>query len=137
MLVIIAITTLLVGFSEEAMFRGVLLHNAIKKYGTIKAVFISSLGFSLLHSINIFGGQSISATLIQMAFTFVLGLFFSLVAIRVKNIVPLIIFHFLWDFTLLSADYLGIATTLLSLNTLYELVVIIILFIVLIRSKRT
>ncbi|WMB28767.1 CPBP family intramembrane metalloprotease [Streptococcus didelphis] len=48
-------TTILVGFSEEVLFRGFMLNNLIKRYSAIKAILISSVAFSLLHAVNILG----------------------------------------------------------------------------------
>jgi len=103
---LVGFTTLLVGFSEELMYRGILLNELLKTYGKTKAVLISAAGFSLLHSVNIFGGLHFPQMLQQLLLTFIFGLFLALIFLRIKNIIPLIIFHWLWDFSLISAGIL-------------------------------
>ncbi|MFD3156834.1 CPBP family intramembrane glutamic endopeptidase [Haloimpatiens sp. FM7330] len=77
--------------------------HCFKKYvHPSKAIIISAVSFSLLHSVNIFGGNSVSSTIMQIIFTFIMGLCFAPLALKVKNLYPLIIFHWLWDFVLIA-----------------------------------
>jgi len=99
---LIGFTTLLVGISEEIVFRGVLLHGFLKNSSVWTAMLVSALAFSLLHSVNYFGGLESAGVISQLKFTFVFGLFFAPLAIRLGTIVPLILFHWLWDFLLIG-----------------------------------
>ena len=144
-LAITAITIALVAFSEEVMFRGILLNWSLKKYGVITSVLISAIGFSLLHSVNYFGGESLPAVMSQISDTFFFGLFAALVALKLKNIFPLIITHFLWDFQLFASDTLkfpvtGFSKNLLVSQILYQYVVAAILLasliVIYIKSKK-
>jgi len=136
-LAITGITIALVAFSEEVMFRGILLNWSLKKYGKITSVLISAICFSLLHSVNYFGGESLPQVINQLNYTFFFGLFAALVALKLKNIFPLIITHFLWDFQLFVSNTLkfsitGLPKTLLVSQTLYQYFTTAILFTLLI-----
>lgn len=84
------------------MFRGILLRGALARYNVIASLLISAVGFSLLHSVNIFGGEPTNEVGSQMFATLMDGLFMAPIAILVGNLIQLIIAHFLWDFILLA-----------------------------------
>jgi membrane protease YdiL (CAAX protease family) len=89
---------LLVGFVEETVYRGLILNLMLQK-GVRVAVLTSSLLFSLTHLLNLVGGQDLAATLLQLAYAFLVGLSLALLYIRHKTLLPLIAFHFLHNFT--------------------------------------
>ncbi len=99
--------TLLVGTGEELAFRGILLHSFLGgnpgRKRVALAMFVSAIGFALLHSVNYFGGQSLAGTAWQLFYTFVWGMMFAPLMLRLKNIIPLMIFHWLYDFVQFSA----------------------------------
>lgn len=107
LIVIVGITTLLIGFSEEVMFRGILLHSFTNKGKIYTGFLVSAVLFSLLHSVNVFGGKPTPEILAQLVSTFILGLFFAPLAIKLNNIIPLIIYHWLWDFTIITNNVIG------------------------------
>lgn len=98
LILIVGTTVLLVGFSEELMFRGILLNTFMEKNSKTKAILLSALFFSLLHLPNLLGGTLITAQIFQLTNTFIMGIFFAVMATKLKNIVPLMIYHALWDF---------------------------------------
>lgn len=108
LLFIIAITTFLVGFSEEVMFRGILLHSFANKKKLYLGLFISSILFALIHSVNILGGMPFEEMITQVVSSFLLGFFFAPLAIKLKSLIPLIIFHWLWDCILISSTVIPI-----------------------------
>lgn len=89
---------LLVGFVEETVYRGLILNILLQKSIRI-AVITSSLLFSLTHLLNLMGGQNWAATLLQLAYAFLVGLSLALLYVRHKSLLPLIAFHFLHNFT--------------------------------------
>lgn len=95
---ITGIVTLLVGISEELMFRGIILQALLKSGSAQRAVLISALAFSSLHAINIIAHHSWLMMAGQLAMTFIFGLFSAAVTIRLRNLLPMIVFHWLWDF---------------------------------------
>jgi len=136
---LVGLTTLLVGFSEELMFRGIILNAFSKTHSKTTAVIISSVSFSLLHSVNILGGIDVSQMLVQLVLTLLFGLFFALILLRIKSIIPLMLFHWLWDFTLISGSVISSANEvagIATINFIIEIVIIIVLFIYLKKSKR-
>lgn len=127
---LIALTTLLVGFSEELMFRGILLRGALTQRGIFASILISAVGFSLLHAVNVLGGAPAIGIPFQLVLTFLAGLFFAPVALKLRNLAPLMVFHWLWDFTTLSTSYLGVNSAYLGFGIAgIEIVLIIILFV--------
>lgn len=89
---------LLVAFVEETVYRGLILNILLQK-GIRAAVLTSSLLFSLTHLLNLMGGQSMAATLLQLAYALLVGLSLALLYVRHKSLLPLITFHFLHNFT--------------------------------------
>ena len=94
---LVIVTMCLVGFSEELMFRGVVLAAALRAVGRGKAILISSALFSLLHSVNVLAFVPLDGMLQQLALTFVFGLAMACYALRIDSLVPLMVFHTLWD----------------------------------------
>ena len=104
--------TLLVGTGEELAFRGILLHSFLGTHASRSrvalAMFVSAVGFALLHSVNTFGGEPLPDMLWQLVYTFRWGMMFAPLMLRLKNIIPLMVVHWLWDWvqfsTLISGD---------------------------------
>ena len=111
-LTLICITTFLIGFSEETMFRGIVLRSALTRLSVIQAMGLSATLFALLHLVNLIAGLPLATALYQLAFAFAVGLFLAPVALRLNNLWPLILWHWLWNFALFSAAALGITTRL-------------------------
>ena len=92
------------GFVEELVCRGFVLTVMVDKYGhtkkgTIKAVFLSSALFGIIHLLNLLTGRG---TLIQVGsqviYAIFFGVFFSAIFIRCNSLWPAIITHALFDF---------------------------------------
>lgn len=101
----VAFTTFLVGFSEELVYRGVVFTTFIKE-SKVKALVISAITFSLLHWVNIFGGLAVGSMLAQLVLTLIAGFFFGFVRMKIDSIIPIIFFHWIWDFNLLGGQVL-------------------------------
>jgi membrane protease YdiL (CAAX protease family) len=69
----IVVGTLLVGFCEELMYRGLVLVGFRGGMREALAWFWSSVAFGLLHSIKFFLGQDLLPTLQQAVMTFLIG----------------------------------------------------------------
>ena len=97
-LLLALVATLLVGFAEEGIFRG-LMFQAILPRGVWKAVIITSLLFGLTHSVNLLHGQSVVVTAIQISYALAIG-FVAAALVATKGLIwPLVVAHFLTDFT--------------------------------------
>lgn len=92
------IITLMVGFAEEAIFRGLML-NALKSRGTWTAVIVTSLLFGLSHSLNVLSGKNLADVLVQILYALAIGFAFAALVLKKGIIWPLVLAHFLIDFT--------------------------------------
>ncbi len=83
-----------VGFSEELCFRGILLkfwssHYTDNNNGRIKAAFITSMLFGLIHLVNLSNGlnaANVIYTLTQILFATMYGMFFSAILYKTNSI---------------------------------------------------
>lgn len=107
-------TCIFIGISEEVMFRGAILQY-FSSIGKRKAVIYSALLFSLFHVSNILISKDLASTLSQLLFTFIFGLFAAGVVIRQKSLIPIILFHSLWDFVTQITIYSGSSSELTSI----------------------
>lgn len=128
---LIGCTTFLVGFSEELMYRWIVFQAFLQKNKVFSAVFFSALCFSLLHSANIFWGLGFDAVITQLILTFIFWLVFALLRIQLNNIIPLIVFHWLWNFALITSAVIGYQNPLaMGVFLLMEVVLLIVLIII-------
>jgi uncharacterized protein len=95
--ILFAVLTLMVGFAEEGLLRGVVLH-ALLPIGVRRAVVLSSVFFGIGHLINILQGASPTATVVQMIYSILLGIGFAGVRLYIGSIWPVILAHALIDF---------------------------------------
>jgi len=109
-------TMILVGFSEELVFRGIVLKAALPAMATGRAILLSAALFASLHAVNVLAFLPVSNMLLQLVLTFTFGLAIACFALRVNSLVPVITFHALWDMVqflggLWGADF-GLLVTL-------------------------
>ncbi len=99
------ITMTLVGFVEEMIFR-CFLFDGMKEEGKLStAIIVSSLTFGMGHIINLFTGQDIIHTLVQICFAVAWGFIFTMVYHKCGSILSCIIGHILIDvFSTLASD---------------------------------
>lgn len=67
-LLIVIINTLMVGISEELMFRGVLFHGASSSFGIWRAVWITAIVFGSVHTLNSLITGDFNASVFQAFF---------------------------------------------------------------------
>ena len=134
-LLLIAVGTALVGFSEELLSRGLMVVGFRGALSERWVWFLSSLCFGLLHGLNAFFGQSVGATARQMVFAFVLGTAFY-VSRRVTGLLAVtMVIHALWDFGAIGTDNTGGDTLAIGGFLLYPTVLLA--FIVLVKILRS
>ncbi len=92
------IITLMVGFAEEAIFRGLML-NALKPQGDWTAAIVTSSLFALSHSLNVLSGKNLADVLVQILYALAIGFAFAALVLKKGIIWPLVLAHFLIDFT--------------------------------------
>lgn len=106
-LLLLALGTGLVGFSEELLTRGLMI---VGFRGTLSegwVWFLSSLLFGLLHGLNVFFGQSVGATVRQIVFAFLLGTAFYVTRRLTGLLVVTMVIHAIWDFGALGTEHSG------------------------------
>ncbi len=86
----------MVGFLEEVIFRG-LLFKAIAKENMKEAVVITSLTFGIGHISNLFTGQNLLETLLQIVYAICIGCCFVMVFLYSGSLWPCILSHSLID----------------------------------------
>lgn len=91
------VIALMVGFSEETIFRGLMLQ-AIKPLGHWKAVIITALLFGLTHAMNALTGKSLLDSMMQIGYAVAIGFAYAALALKKDSLWLLILVHFLTDF---------------------------------------
>ena len=111
---------------EEIIFRNILLNSLLNSYSRNKAIVISSLLFAIIH-----------ITPIQIAQTFVIGLFFGIIYSKNKNIAYTILLHSLSNlFVFLVQFFLDYFSNLYFLVMMYMINFIIAVFLLVYFSKK-
>jgi len=106
-LVLLVLTTLLIAFGEEVIFRGVLLRSAMSRVSPLMAMLVSTVSFGLYHWVNALAGQNAAQTSQQVIFAVLSGFFLAPLAVRTGNLWPLIIWHWLWNMGLILSQAVG------------------------------
>jgi len=101
-IIVLIIVTLLIGFQEEAIFRGVLLR-ALRPQGVMKAVLISAALFGIIHINSLLVGRDPIFVLAQIVASFLGAIGLGALRIRLNSVVPLVLLHAFNDFLQFSA----------------------------------
>lgn len=99
--ILLLINTLMVGFSEELMFRGILLSELSRRMSFWKAAIIMSLMFGAVHLFNAVVTGEVGMGLIQAVTATMSGFLFLGIRLKTNSIWPAMIVHGLWDFAIL------------------------------------
>lgn len=83
---------------EEVAFRGIVLFALARvwdgsRQGVLGAVLLSSLFFSLVHLLNLLGGEPIGRVAPQAVWSFLGGIFFASLVVRGMSIWPAVLLH--------------------------------------------
>jgi membrane protease YdiL (CAAX protease family) len=89
-------TTLMVGFVEESIFRGLMLI-ALKNRGLWKAAIITALLFGATHALNNLVGKSLVEDVTQICYATAIGFAFAALVLRKSILWPLVLAHWLID----------------------------------------
>ncbi len=112
-----------VGLLEELLFRGIViaLLGQLLKEGKNKVIYLlilSSVIFSLFHLANLIDGAVVGDVLLQLGYTFLLGLLWGLIYIKTNNLWLVIILHSLYNFFGEVMFYLGTVNNRWDITTL-------------------
>lgn len=94
----VAINTALVGFSEELAFRGVLWGAARKALSFWPGFLLVSAAFGSVHIFNAFITGEMQAAGVQALNAFMSGAAYLAIRIRTRSIIPIMVIHATWDF---------------------------------------
>ncbi|MGJ3509870.1 CPBP family intramembrane glutamic endopeptidase [Enemella sp. A6] len=98
----ILVLVLVVGFTEELIFRGwVITELRDRGFGEMHVMWISALLFGAWHLPNILLGQNVGQVLTQFALTTLTGLIDYAVRRTTRRLWPLMVLHAGWDFAVL------------------------------------
>ncbi|MEZ4673948.1 MAG: CPBP family intramembrane glutamic endopeptidase [Caldilineaceae bacterium] len=103
-----ALLALIVGFCEETMFRGIVLRGALLRHGLFVSILISAVAFMLLHVVNVLGGNPLSDMPSHLSSQIWYGLLMAPLALKIRNLIPLILVHAMWDFSSLATNFVEI-----------------------------
>lgn len=93
----------LIGIFEEIVFRGIIFPSLLNyfeksKKGLIKSMIISSAIFGVAHIVNVFSGAGLIETLLQVAYSTLIGGLCVFAFVKTTNIISSIIVHSLYNF---------------------------------------
>jgi hypothetical protein len=101
----LAIGTLLVGFSEELLTRGIAIVGARGAMHEKWVWVFSGVVFGLLHVPNAFFGQSVAGTLQQVVFAFGVGLTYYVTRRLAGTLIVTMGLHAIWDYSVFIQDH--------------------------------
>lgn len=90
--------TLVVGVSEELMFRGIMFSSLLPRFSIWLAIIITCALFGAVHALNGFITGDFGAAFVQALAAGLSGLWLMAVRIRTRSLYPAILIHGLWDF---------------------------------------
>lgn len=92
------INTVLVGISEEFMFRGVMFQGLRSRLAIWPSIILTTLLFGSVHIFNVFITGKLGEAAIQSVAASMSGLAFIALLIRTQSLWVPIVYHTLWDF---------------------------------------
>lgn len=125
--VVFLFITLFIGIAEEVLFRGVVL-KCFSENSIRKGMFASALLFSLFHFSNLLILPNLLPVIGQVVSTFVFGMFTAAIAVKSNTLLPLILYHWLWDLMEDLSSITQVNVNIANVNILLNLVMAIILW---------
>lgn len=101
-LLIVLINSLFVGISEELMMRGVLFHGVSFSQSIVRTVIITAVLFGAMHALNGFLTGEFGPAMIQAVMAAGFGVWVAALRVRLNSVIPVMILHGLWDFSVFS-----------------------------------
>lgn len=101
--------TFAIGLAEELMCRGWIQNEFIERFGAsrkqvITSICLSGLVFGFLHLTNVFVGQGVFETLMQVLQTTSIGILLGAIYYRTKNIWSVVFIHGFYDFAIMLGE---------------------------------
>lgn len=101
--------TFTIGVAEEFMCRGWIQNEFIERFGknrkqVITSICLSGLVFGFLHLTNVFAGQTLFETIMQVLQTTSVGILLGAIYFRTKNIWSVVALHGFYDFAIMIGE---------------------------------
>jgi membrane protease YdiL (CAAX protease family) len=112
MVIFTLVNSLLVGISEELMFRGIIFRGVLAQpqFNIWPAIWLTAILFGAIHALNGFMTGNFVAALAQAITATMSGLWLHAIRLRTKSLYPAMFIHGLWDFSLfIFVTSLGLA----------------------------
>ncbi len=135
-LALLIVVPFLIAFCEELMFRGILLRGATAALPLMYAMLLSAVLFALMHVINGIAGQGAAGTMQQIVFALLVGFYLAPIAVKLGNLWPLIIWHWLWNIAVFTSQISGVLHPLVLTGIAMQTIVSIWLWAEVIREPR-
>ena len=94
----LAFFTIAIGLSEELYFRGIILRKLRTCFTIKQTVILSSVFFAAVHASQAFSGAGIFMVALTIINALLFGIVASEIVMLTKSIIPVIIWHMLYDF---------------------------------------
>lgn len=94
----LAFFTIAIGLSEELYFRGIILRKLRTCFTIKQTVILCSVFFAAVHASQAFSGAGIFMVALTMINALLFGIVASEIVMLTKSIIPVIIWHMLYDF---------------------------------------
>jgi len=107
---------------EEVGARGIVLTVFLRKYSDRKSIIFSSLGFGLLHLLNLGNGRELVWVMGQVVWAFSIGLFYGYVFVRTRSLMPSMIVHYLGNVFIASLSGYMQARASVEIQALYGVI---------------
>ena len=105
----LVLVSIAIGIAEEFIFRGWLQNEVMDRFGEGKkgaliTILMSGLLFGLFHLVNVFSGQDLFTSIMQVIQTSAIGILFCSVYYASRNIWSLVFLHSFYDFSILLGE---------------------------------
>jgi membrane protease YdiL (CAAX protease family) len=107
---------------EEVAFRGIVLTVFLRVYSERKSIIFSSIGFGLMHVLNLATGRELVWVMGQVIWAFTIGLFYGYVFVRTRSLLPSMIVHYLGNVFISSLTGYMQARASIEIQTLYGVI---------------
>lgn len=97
-IVALAFFTTAIGLSEEIYFRGIILRKLMTGFTIKQAIILSSALFAIIHASQAFSGLGIIMVMLTIINALIFGIITSEIVILTKSMIPVIIWHIMYDF---------------------------------------
>ncbi len=107
---------------EEVAFRGIVLTVFLNKYSERESIIFSSIGFGLIHILNLINGRELVWVMGQVLWVFTIGLFYGYIFVRTKSLTPPMIVHYLGNAFIGSLTGYMQSNASIEIQTLYGVI---------------